>query len=228
MSDSLWPHGLQHARLPRPLLSPRVCSNSCPLSQWCHPTILSCVTHFSCPQSFPVSGSFPMSWLFTSGSQSIGASASVLPMNIQGWFPLGLTGLISLLSQELSSLLQHHSSKASILQCSVVFLYPFEMDSPEFSDAASAGQVILLASHRLAWRSCYSANSVKHNYTAKSRFLSNSSLWHTKFLQFKLFKCQGVHALTQWECPHVLQGLWTWTLDQKRSLLMGSVYSQCQ
>ena len=76
----------------------------CPLSRWCHPTILSSVTPFSCPQSFPVSGSFPISQLFTSGGQSIGASASpsVLPMNIPGWFPLELTGLISLLSKRLS------------------------------------------------------------------------------------------------------------------------------
>ena len=103
--DSLWPHGLQHTRLPCPLLSPGVCSNSCPLSQWCHPTISSSVAPFSsCPQSFPESGSFPMSWLFESGSQIIGdsASASVLPMNIQDWFALGLTGLISLQSKRLS------------------------------------------------------------------------------------------------------------------------------
>ena len=69
-----------------------VCSNSCPLSWWCHPAISPSVTHFSsCPQSFPASKSFPMSWLFTSGGQSMGASASVLPINIQGWFPLVLT-----------------------------------------------------------------------------------------------------------------------------------------
>jgi len=94
LSDSLWPH----ARLPCPLLCPRVCSNSCPLSQWCQPTISSSVSLFSsCLQSFPASGSFPVSWLFISGGQSIGASASpsVLPMNSQGWFPLGLTCLIS-------------------------------------------------------------------------------------------------------------------------------------
>ena len=85
--------------------SPRVCSNSCPFSQCCHPTILSSVVSFSsCSQSFPASGSFPMSWLFSSGGQSTGASASasVLPMNTQSWFPLGLTGLISLLSKRLS------------------------------------------------------------------------------------------------------------------------------
>ena len=90
--DSLRPHGL----------SPRACSNSCPLSWWCLSTILSSVTPFSsCLQSFPASGSFLMSWLFASGGQSIGASAaaSVLPMNIQDWFPLGWTGLISLKSK---------------------------------------------------------------------------------------------------------------------------------
>ena len=94
-----------------PCPSPRICLNLCPLSQWCHPTILSSVIPFSSYlQSFPESGSFPMSRLFASGSQSIGAS--VLPMNIQDWFPLGLTGLISLQSKGLSSLLQDHSSKA--------------------------------------------------------------------------------------------------------------------
>ena len=105
VSDPLWPHGLQHARLPCPSPSPRVCSDSCPSSWWCHPTISSSVTPFSsCPQSFPASGSFPMSWLLASGGQSIGdsASASVLPMNIQDWFPLGWTGLITLLSKGLS------------------------------------------------------------------------------------------------------------------------------
>ena len=105
MSYSLQLHELQHARLPCPSRCPRVCSNWCPLSQGRHPTISSSVAHFpSCPQSFPASGSFPMRQLFTSGGQSTGvsASASVLPMSIQGWFPLGLTGLISLLSKGLS------------------------------------------------------------------------------------------------------------------------------
>ena len=97
--------GLQHTRLPCPSLSPRVCSNSCPSSRWCHPTISSSVVPFSsCLQSFQASGSFPMSQFFTSGGQSIGvsASASVLLMNIQDWLPLGLTGSISLLSKGLS------------------------------------------------------------------------------------------------------------------------------
>ena len=101
VSDFLWPHGLQHTRFPGASPSPRACSNSCPLSWWCHPTISSSVVPFSsCLQSFPASGSSLMSWLFASGGQSIGASvsASVLPMNVQDWFPLGWTGLISLLS----------------------------------------------------------------------------------------------------------------------------------
>ena len=97
VSDSLRPCGLPHARLPCPSPSPGACSNSCPLSQWCHSTISSSVVPFSsCLQSFPASGSFLMSQLFTSDGQSIKASASVLSMNIQGWFLLGLTGLISL------------------------------------------------------------------------------------------------------------------------------------
>ena len=98
-SNSLQHHGLQYTRLPCPSFSPRVCLNSYPLNQWCHPTISSFVIPFSsCPQSFAASGSFPMSWVFTSSGQRIpkGASAlaSVLPMNIQGFFPLGLTFLI--------------------------------------------------------------------------------------------------------------------------------------
>ena len=105
MSDSLWPHRLQDARFPCPSLSLRACSNSCSLSWWCYPTISSSVAHFSsCPQSFSASGSFPMSQLFTSGGQSTGASESILPMNFQDWFPLGLIGLISLQSKGVSSI----------------------------------------------------------------------------------------------------------------------------
>ena len=105
MSNYLWRHELQHTRLPCPSPSPWVCSNSCPLSQWCHPTISSSITPFSsCLQSFSASGSFLTSRLFASDVQSTGAltSASVLPMNTHGWFPLGLTILISLLSKGLS------------------------------------------------------------------------------------------------------------------------------
>ena len=105
VSDSLWPHEPQHTRPPCPSPTPRVQPNPCPSSRWCHPTISSSVIPFSsCPQSFPASGSFPMSQFFTSGGQSIGASAStsVLPMNTQDWSPLEWTGWISLQSKGLS------------------------------------------------------------------------------------------------------------------------------
>ena len=105
MSDSLRPHELHHTRPPCPSPTPGVHPNPCPLSQWCHPTISSSAVPFSsCPQSFPASGSFAVSQLFTSGSQSIGVSASTsgLPMNTQDWSPLGWTGWISLLSKGLS------------------------------------------------------------------------------------------------------------------------------
>ena len=122
VSGSLWPHGLQHARLSCPSPTPGACSDSHPLNRWCHPTILSSVA--SCLQSFPAPRSFPMSQFFTSGGQSSGASASasVLPMDIQDWFPLGWTGLISLQSKGLSSVFSNTpSSKASILLCSAFF-----------------------------------------------------------------------------------------------------------
>ena len=105
VSNSLWPQGLQHVRLPCPSLTPGAYSNSCPKSRWCHPIISSSVIPFSsCLQSFTASGSFRMSQFFASGGQSIGisASASVLPMNIQDWFPLGWTSWISLQSKGLS------------------------------------------------------------------------------------------------------------------------------
>ena len=114
MSNSSQPHGLCQARLPCTSLFHGVCSNSCLLNLWCHLTVLSSVIPFStCPQFFPASGSFLMSRLFTSGSQSIGTSvsASVLPMNIQGWSPLGLTGLISLKSKGLSKIFSNTTIK---------------------------------------------------------------------------------------------------------------------
>ena len=133
LSDSLQPHELQHTRLPCPSLSPGVFSDSCPLSWWCHPTISTSVSpFFSCPQSFPTSGSFPVSQLFASGGQSIEASASVLPMNIQDWFPLGWTGWISLQSKCLSrvfssTIIQKHlfldAQPSHILL--TVFLHPY-------------------------------------------------------------------------------------------------------
>ena len=107
LSNSLRPHGLQHTRLPCPSPTPGAYSNSCPSSQWCHSTVSSSVGPFSsCLQSFPASGSFPMSQLFTSGDQSTGVSSStsVLPMNIQDWFPLGWIGWISLQPKGLSGI----------------------------------------------------------------------------------------------------------------------------
>ena len=119
VTDSLWFSGLRHARHPCLSPSPGACSNSCPLSQWCHPAISSSVVPFSsCLQSFPASESF-LSQLFASGGQSIRASisASVLPMNIQDWFPLGFS-----VQGTLKSLLQHHSLKASVLLHSTFFM----------------------------------------------------------------------------------------------------------
>ena len=150
LHNSLWPHGLQHTRLPCPSLSPGVCSNSCPLSQWCNPTISSSIAPFSsCPQSFPVSGSFPMSWLFTSGGQSFGASASVLPMNIQGWFPLGLTGLISLQSKGLSGVLssttvwkhQFFGAQPSLWSSSHIHTWLLESHSFDYTDLSRQSDV---------------------------------------------------------------------------------------
>ena len=121
VSDSFRPQGLQHSRFPCPSPTPRACANSCPSSRWCHPSISSSVIPFSsCPQSFPARGSLQMSQLFTWGGQIIGASAStsVLPMNIQDWFPLGLTGWISLRprdSQESSPTPQFKTINSSAL-----------------------------------------------------------------------------------------------------------------
>ena len=120
---TLWPHESQHARPPCPSQIPGVYSNSCPLSWWCHPAISSSVVpFFTCPQSLQASGSFPMSQLFPWGGQSIGvsASASVLPMNTQDWSPSWWTLLA--VQGTLKSLLQHHSSKASIFRHSAFFI----------------------------------------------------------------------------------------------------------
>ena len=127
VSNSLRPHESQHARPPCPSPTPRVHSKSCPLSQWCHPTISSSVVRFSCPQSLPASGSFPVSQLLAWGGQSIGvsASASVLPMSIPGWFffffSINWFDLLAVQGTR-RSLLQHHSLKASIFQCSALFM----------------------------------------------------------------------------------------------------------
>ena len=137
--NSLPPHGLQHARLPCPLPTPKAFSNSCPLSQWCHPTISSSVIPFSHLQSFPASGSFPRSQFFTSGGQRIGVSASVsfLPMNIQDWFPLGWTGLISLQSKGLSRVFsntivqKHQFFSAQISLWSNFYIHIWLLEKPQ-------------------------------------------------------------------------------------------------
>ena len=159
MSNSLWPYGLQHTRLPCPSPAPRACSNSSPSSQWCHPTISSSVVPFSsCLQSWPAAGPFPISQFFTSGGQSIevSASASVLPMNIQDWSPLGCTGWISLQSKRLSkSILQHHSSKASILWRSAFFTV--QLSHPHMT----TGKTIAL---------------IRHSFVGKVRYLLFNTL----------------------------------------------------
>ena len=153
VSDSAT-HALQHTSLPCPSLSPGARSNSCPLSQWYHPTISSSVAPFSfCPQSFPAASSFPISWLFELGGQTIAASASasVLPKNIQGWFPLELTGSISLLSKGCSRVFsQHCNSKALILQHSAFLSYnsnisTWLLEKPWRSEAKSLSRAQLFA-----------------------------------------------------------------------------------
>ena len=141
VSNSLRPHRLQHTRLPYPLPSLSVCSNSCPLTQWYYPTISSSVAHFSsCPQPFTTSGSFQMSQFFTSGGQSIGvmASASALPMNIYGWFPSRLTGLIEFPSKGLSrvssstTIQKHHFFSVQPSSWSILYIHTWLMRNHSF------------------------------------------------------------------------------------------------
>ena len=170
VSPSLQPHGLQQARPPCPSPTPGAYSNSCPLNQWCHPTISSSVIPFSsCPQSFPASGSFQMSQLFTSAVQSIGVStsASVLPMNIQDWFPLGLTGWISLQSKGLSRVV---AAAAKSLQ-----LCPTLCDPTDGSPPGSPVPGILQA-RTLEWVAISFSNAwkwkVKVNLLCRARLLA--------------------------------------------------------
>ena len=152
MCDSSQLHWPQHSRPPCPSPTPWVYSNSCPLSQWCHPTILSSVIPFSsCLLHFTASGSFPESWLFASHGQSIRASASVLPVNTQDWFPLGFIGLISLVFKGLPSLFQHHSWKASVLW-PLAFLM-VQLLNPYMT----TGRTIALTKMDLCWQSNVSA-----------------------------------------------------------------------
>ena len=154
MSSSLRPHGLQHARFPCPTPSPGVGSSSYPSSWWCHPTISSCVTPFSsCHQSFPASGSFPMSQFFESDGQSIGTSpiASVLPMNIQVWFLLGLTGLISVQYKGLSRVFSNTAAFESINSLALSLVY-----GPTLTSIHTTGKTIALTRRWL--KSCVSTD----------------------------------------------------------------------
>ena len=138
------------ARLPLPSLSPGVCSKPCPLSQWCHPAISSSVIPFSsCPQSFPAPESFPMGRLFVPGGQSIGASASVLPMNIRGWFPFKLTGLIFLQSKGLSRVLSSTTLAFFMVQLS----HPYKTTGKTIvlTIWTFVGKVISLLFNMLSW-----------------------------------------------------------------------------
>ena len=178
VSNSLWPHGLQHARPPCPSPTPRVYSNSCPLSQWCHPTISSSAVPFSsCPQSFPASGSFPVSQLFASGGQSTGVldSASVLSMRSQCWSPLGLTGLISLQSRGLSR----------VFFSTTVWKHRFFITQPSF-----LRRVLLETSKprdRGAW--CAAIYGVARSQTWLKR-LSSSRTWASFTSKFSLPQAQ--------------------------------------
>ena len=152
VSDSLWPHGLQHARPPCPSPTPRACPNSCPSSRWCHPTISSSVVPFSsCLQSVPASRSFQKSQFFTSGGRSIGAlvSAPVLPTNSQGSFPLGSTGLISLLSKGLSR----------VFSSIIVWKHQFFGTQPSLWSSShlymTTGKAVALTAWSVKWCLCF-------------------------------------------------------------------------
>ena len=160
MSNSLRPHGRQHTRPPCPSPTPRAYSNSCPLSQWGHPTISSSVVPFSsCLQPFPASGCFPVSRLFTSGGQSIGASASVFLMNIQNWSPLGWTGWISLRSKGLSRVLsnttvqkhQFFGAQPSLWSDSHIHTWPLEKPQPWLYGTLSTTWCLCFWIHCLGW-----------------------------------------------------------------------------
>ena len=199
MSNNLQPHGLQHTRPPCPTPTPGVYSNSCPLSWWCDPTISSSVIPFSSSlQLFPASGSFPMSQLFVSGGQSIGVSAStsVLRMNTQDWSPLGWKGWISLQVQgTLKSLLQHHSSKASILWCSAFFIV--QLSHPYMT----TGKTIALT---------------RWTFVGKVMSLLLNMLSRLIITSF-----QGVSIFLFYGCNHHLQ--WFWSPEKIKSATVSTI-----
>ena len=175
MSDCLWPRGLYQTMLPYPSLFPRVCSNSFPLSWWCHPTVSSPVCFLLLPSIFPSIRVFSKSWLFAPGGQSTGASASILAMNNQGWFPLELTGLISLLSKGLSGVFssnrvwkhQFFSAQPSLWSNSHIHMWPLESHSFDYMD--------------LCWQSDVSVFLIQSRYIRA--FLSRSKCPFVSCLQ---------------------------------------------
>ena len=166
-------HELQHTKLPCPSPALRACANSCPLSRWSHPTISSSVIPFSfCPQSFPQSGPFPMIRLITSGGQSIGASASVLLMNIQGWFPFRLTGLFSLHprdSWESSLTLQFQSinSLALNLLCGPTHIHTWLLGKQNKTKQNKKTQLWLNGPLLAKWCLCFLIHQVCHGFPSK-------------------------------------------------------------
>ena len=215
MSDSLWPHGLQHTRPPCPSPTPGVHPNPCPSSRWCHPLISSSVVPFSSHlQSFPASGSFPMSQFFASSGQSIGisASASVLPMNIQDWFPLGCTGWISLQSKGLSSLLHHHSSKVSILWGSAFFLV--QLSQPYMTTGKTVAAHIPGKSRTAAGMAEILGSTDWSDFTrlfSLPLLLPSISchLWLASFLGKLSYVCKGACVLSHFSRVRLFAPLWT-------------------
>ena len=201
--DSLRPHGLQHTRPPCPSPTPGVYSNSCPLSRWCHPTISSSVVPFSsCLQSFPVSGSFPISQLLASGGQSIGASASasVLPMNIQDWFPLGWTGLISLKSKGLSRVFSSTTVQSTLFMGP---LMDFRLSSLDMNDCFSFFSVtfrndFFFLSHDTAFTMCKNTNKTIQDFLSLNGYLyAYTHSFNNHSLKIHFSNCKKV-------CYHII------------------------
>ena len=198
VSYSFWPHGLQHARLPCPSVSPRIFQlMSIQSVMPSNHLILSCPPFFSCPQSFPASGSFPVCWLFILGGQSIGASASasVLPMNIQGWFPLGLTGLTSLLSRsdQIKSVAQSYPTLCDPMNRSTPGL-PVHHQLPEFTQTHGTLKY-LLQHHSLKvsvlWHSAFFMVQLSHLYMTTVKTTALTILPTKRCLCF-LIGCLGL------------------------------------
>ena len=209
VSNSLWPHGLQHARLLCHPPAPRVCSNSCPLSRRYYTTISSSVAPFSsCLQSFPASGSFPMNQLFTSGGQKIGASAwvSVLPMNIWGWFPLGWTDLLAVHPPSYP-LLYHSINLISLLITTATSLPTRLPTTPHSVLSSVVDQEYRSPSspHTLIYPNCNSQGQVTPPFPDSLTIYVSKHSWNTHHIQL----CQSVcvHFIPQ----RILRSLWVST-----------------